>query len=688
MAHPFWFNRMVEYWSMPLNLDLIDLVRRARIQLVQAGTFGPQFYSLADDPEADRRWVGMPLVGVRENLAHAERMINGVQEAGARFIGQMSMSWHYGDHETNKGLFGVWDTLWTDDLLGPAPCADPSIAQERMPDGSLRCRPIEGRPYRAYSGCLSNPHWAAILKPMIRKAIELGVDGLMVHHNFTAFCGCSYCQADVRARFRQAFDETDLSALFGTSDLEEIEDLFNPRSGCPESVKQRAADAIGRWEHERRKRVFDELYLTFGRSLKPDLMLAQWYHKYNFKPRDERSFLPSGLWAKDEDYIWYSQGGHKGMSLIRHGYLTDMGLPARFIYAAGGGRPFVINKYDYRRFRLSIAEAGANHGAAPAFHWAPQEEAAYNLGEYTGPLIRYHQFLADHDDLIRGAKPASQAALVYPRRAELAGEGDALDALKRLGRILEDHHLLFEIILDEQLTDRCGDFELLMLPNIKRLTMEETACIRRFVAKGGKLVMTGDTGALQPDGQPHETSPFSSWQIAPLEHTWGRITTERDGRILHIPTAPWKPEDIDVTPDLTLPLYPLPDQDPFGQAFMKDLNTLLDPLMLDTDAPWFVRVRAWQTADKDAFVLHWVNYQQDEDTDIEVPIPTGTFLVDYAIPPGYNVDHIEWRYPEMREPVTLPHEVHGARVRFTIPGVIVYGLSVMYVAPKHIEDHP
>ena len=50
----FWFNRMAEHWVVPQRLDLVEHVRRGRLQVVQTGTFGPQFYGLADDPEVDR----------------------------------------------------------------------------------------------------------------------------------------------------------------------------------------------------------------------------------------------------------------------------------------------------------------------------------------------------------------------------------------------------------------------------------------------------------------------------------------------------------------------------------------------------------------------------------------------------------------------------------------------------------
>ena len=682
MTGTFWFNRLVQYWSIPLNLDLADLVKRARIQVVQAGTFGPQFYGLADDPEVERHWAGMPLIGIRDNLAMAENLIHEIQDAGALFVGQMSMSWHYGDHETGKGLFGAWETVWKDDLLGPPPCPDPSAGQERLADGSLRAWPIEGRPYRAYCGCVCNPHWIATLKPMVSKAIALGMDGLMVHHNFATFCKCDFCRKYLCAHLEQTFDNQELRTIFGTQELEEVEDLFTPHPACSAALKAQMELAVQKVIHRRRKEAFDEIFIDYGRSLKPDLLLAQWYHKYDFKPIDERSLLPNDLWAKDEDYIWYSQGGHKGMSAIRHGYLADMGLPARFTHAAGGGRPFVINKYDSRRLRLSIAEAGANHAAAPAFHWGPQEAPSYILEEYTAPIIRYHRFLADHDALLHPAAPWSQVALVYPRRAEAEGETDALESLKRLGRLMEDDHVLFDIIQDGQILDRIRSYNAVVLPNIRRMSREEGDSVRDFVAAGGNLVIAGETGSCQNDGRPYEKCLFSDWHTQPFGGAQAGIATHGAGRILPVSDTPWTPERVDVGNGITLPLYPLRDQDPFGQAFFADLKRLLEYLWLKTDAPWFVRVRAWRPVSCEAVVLHWVNYQQDEASDIEVPRPVGPVWVDCKTPPGYEVDRVEWRYPEMSETTVLSHTISGSQVQFTIPHLIVYGLSVIYLRKK------
>lgn len=353
------------------------------------------------------------------------------------------------------------------------------------------------------------------------------------------------------------------------------------------------------------------------------------------------------------------------MSRIERGYLADMGLPARYILAAGGGRPFIVNKYDARRLRLSIAEAAAHGAASLAFH-QPQMylgDAELSKEEYFAPVVRYHRFIADREELYHPARPWSQVALVYPRRAELENEGDSLDALKRLGKVLEDGHLLFDIILDEQLTARGGEYAGLILPGVRRLTGEECGWLEQFAAGGGRLVLAGENGTLDPQGRERPQ---------PLSEIAGE-------QALRLPDGPWAPEEREVQEGVRLSVYPPLDEDAFGQGFRGDLEKLLGGSWLRTDAPWFVRVRAWRPEGLRAVVLHWVNYLQDEETIIEVPCPVGPVQVECAVPAGKRVGRVEWLYPEMREPVVLPHEIKDGRACFAIPRLIAYGLSVLHL---------
>ncbi len=504
------------------------------------GNFGPDFYSLAEDAGVARSWAGMPLVGLAANRELAADLIPKIQEAGARVVGQLSMTMHFGDHEKGLGLFGsIWDRIWTSDLLGSAPCAD-----------------------------------------HLRRLLREG----------------------------GAFSTAELRMLFHGAELEEVETPLSPWLDGPPDLLDRYKGTLRKAAARLRKAAFDEVLITHGRSVRPDLLLAQWYHKYDLREDDERGPLPASLWAKGENYLWYSQGPYKWGSSIDQGYLADMGLPARFMHAAGGGRPFVVDKYDYRRWRVWSAEAAAHGGAALAYHAGPprpeqEDQSRIAPEDYYGPVIRYQRFMLEHEHLLHPATPWSQVALVYPRRAEREGDPACLDALKRLGEWLEDGHMLFDILLDEQLTARAGAYETLILPEVRRLSRAELELLERHVAAGGSLVLTGATGLLDVEGRSHSPGPLKTWRMPP-----------GSGRVLYLPEGPWKPEKISIRTlgGVEMPVYPRLHNDSFGRAFMDELEGLGGGKALRTDAPWFVRVRAWRPEGERALVLHWINYLQDE----------------------------------------------------------------------------
>ncbi|HJP30998.1 MAG: hypothetical protein QF689_17880 [Candidatus Latescibacteria bacterium] len=666
----FWFNRLIEYWTLPEPGQVLDHVRRGHVQVVQMGNFGPDFYSLADDPDVHRSWAGMPAVGVEANLERAADLIPKVQAAGARVVGQLSSTLHYGDHETGLGLFGdVWDRMWTPALLGDSPAESVSAALALETSGEPARRAINGRPYYSYRGCISNPAWQDTLKAMVRKGIDLGLDGFNTTHNYEGFCGCGHCAGTIRACMADTFSEAELHSLFSV-DLEVAEDLRQPLDCAPADLRRRYLSILEQAAARRRKDAFDAVFLEYGRSLRPGLLAAQWYHKYGMRVNDERAALPADLWGRGEDYIWYSQGPHRWGSSIEQGYIADMGLNARHMHAAGGGRPFVINKYDYRRWRVWAGEAAAHGAASPCYHAGPpypdQEETTRIAPEdYYGPIIRYQRFLAEHEDLLHPARPLSQVGLVYPRRAEREQEADYLDALKRIAEWLEDAHVLYDILFDDQLTARAGDFPALILPDIRRLSDDEIGAVRRHVAGGGGLVVAGATGTLAVDGSTREQDP---------------IFLSTTGSVFCWESTDWQPQTVPIRTlqgDPEMPVYShLPD-DAEGRRLIDATEGVCGGFWLHTDAPWSVRTRAWQDEGSTAIPVHWINYRQDEAAAIEVPIPVGPIKVDLQLPDDAQVDRVEWCYPEMKEAVLLDFESAEGCVTFEIPRLIVYGMSVI-----------
>lgn len=666
----FWFNRLIEYWTLPTPEQILEHVRRGHVQVVQMGNFGPDFYSLADDASVERSWAGMPAIGIQPNLALAAELIPQVQAAGARVVGQLSSTLHYGDHETGLGLFGdAWDTMWTPDILGPAPNSTISNCLALEPSGELSRRAMEGRPYFSYRGCISNPAWLDILKAMVRKGIELGLDGFNTTHNYEGFCGCAFCADTIRAHMRQRFSEDELVSLF-PGGIDTAHDARLPADSAPSELQHRFLVVLEQAAARRRKDAFDEVFISYGRSLRPDLLAAQWYHKYGMRVNDERAALPVELWARDEDYLWYSQGPHRWGSSIEQGYLADMGLNARHMHAAGGGRPFVINKYDYRRWRVWAAEAAAHGAASPCYHAGPpypaQEETTRIAPEdYFGPIIRNQRFLFEHEDLLHPATPLSQVGIVYPRRAEREGEVDYLDCLKRIAEWLEDAHVLYDILFDDQLAKRANDFYTLILPDVRRLADEDIAALREHVGRGGGLVVAGATGTRHVNGTRRSIDPLLARSVADSVFVWDSTDWQPTTKVIH--TLPGQPE---------MPVYSRLADDSAGRQLLAGIEAVTGGFLLQTDAPWSVRVRAWQPMGTPAIVVHWINYHQDEAAAIEVPIPTAPIHVQLQRGAGL-VDSVEWRYPEMKEPVQLPFTQSGKAVEFTIPRLIVHGMSVI-----------
>ena len=387
---------------------------------------------------------------------------------------------------------------------------------------------------------------------------------------------------------------------------------------------------------------------------------------------DERAGLPADLWGRGEDYIWYSQGPHRWGSSIEQGYIADMGLNARHMHAAAGGRPFVINKYDYRRWRIWAAEAAAHGGASPCFHAGPprlegEETTRIAPEDYFGPVIRYQRFVAEHEDLLHPASPISQFGLVYSRRAEREGEEDYLDALKRISEWLEDAHVLYDLLFDDELTERADEFPTLILPDIRRLADTEIDAVQRHVEAGGALVVAGATGTMDADGRAREPHPLFTGSTGSV-FRWE--STDWQPEIKKLRTLPGEPE---------MPVYPHLSEATEGQALISRLDELCGGFWLRTDAPWSVRARAWRAEDVAAIPVHWINYHQDEATAIEIPIPTGPIRADLRLSKGARVSRVEWVYPEMKEPLLLDYQVTDGRVSFDIPRLIVYGISVIRI---------
>ncbi len=445
------FTRMIAHWAEYADPDYLKFVEDARPEVCQIGFYGGHFYSLVHTPQYKGYPAHFPVQGLTECGSWFEKRNADIQERGAKVIGHFNVTFLVGEPESKegpRGFFKFYNEGWDDKELGPRPVADPLKLLARNADGT----PMASKQYsignmREYTACLNNPHWRAVLKAWAKRGIERGVDGYMINYFYRHNCLCEYCQTGFRGYLADRFTAEQMRDRFEIAEVKthkfsEIVGWHDPKQSTP------LRREMLRWSQISCKQAFDEVFVKHARTLKAGLLLGQWNHLGDFNQinGDERCMLPSELWGRDEDYLWYSTGGAAHFTDLAEGILGEGTLQARYIRGAFDNKPFTLGKYESTRIRVAIAELAANGGAAMGFYTRFKDPQA------RAEIVRYYRFLEKHDTVYRGNRSHAEVLLLYPRSKVHEGDVAALAAFKQMGRKLLDQHVLFDVLPDAQLT--------------------------------------------------------------------------------------------------------------------------------------------------------------------------------------------------------------------------------------------
>ena len=443
-----WFNTLVAHWTDYGTPEYLDFLAEAKPEIAQVGFYGVTFYSVAHTPFGKGYPAHFPVQGTKECSDWFARLNREVHARGVRVVGHFNMTFILGDPEKKAGFFEWYDKGWDEATFGPKPCVDPVEMLQKDAAGKLiatHSYKIGGWP--EYHGCLNNPKWRACLKAMAKSAIERGVDGLIANYFYRRDCMCEFCVAGFRKHLDAGFSAAELRERFGIADIKthqftEIHSWHDPKQTNPFRM------ASLRWSQIALKEAFDDVLLRYGRSLKPDLMIAQWNHLGGLHAisGDERCALPGEMWGRGEDYLWYSTGAAACQTDLAKGDLGDGTLQLRYIRGAFGPKPFVLGKYEQTRMRATVAEGIANGGGAMGFY------ARFNEPSGREALSSYFRFTREHRDFYEGAQPAAELLLLFPRSAIHAGELAPLERFRVLGRRLIREGYAFDIVPDDLLS--------------------------------------------------------------------------------------------------------------------------------------------------------------------------------------------------------------------------------------------
>ena len=447
---PLEFTTMIAHWAKYTEPEYLDFVREARPELAQIGFYGAHYWSLGHTKHGQGYPGHFPKIGLKENRAWFAQRNRDLRKLNTLVIGHFNIEFLVGDPkhaEGPRGFFKFYHELWDEKTLGPKPVKDPLDLLEKNADGT----PLSNNNYsiggmKEYWACLNNPHWRTVLKAWVRHGIAAGVDGFMINYFYRHNCLCQHCQEKFRGYLGERFEAHELIP-FGINNLAqhrftEIGAWHDPKESTPYKREQLRFSQIAT------KECFDEVFVKYGRSLKPGLIVGQWNHLGRFGQinSDERCLLPKELWAKDEDYLWYSTGGSAFYTDLKNGYLGEGTLHSRYIRGATGGKPFTLGKYEGTRIRATIGELIANGGAPMGFYTRYTDPNARKV------ITQYYQFIRRHDRIYRRNQPAAANVLLFPRTAVHAGNVEAVQQFLKLGDRLLDRHVLFDILPDDLAT--------------------------------------------------------------------------------------------------------------------------------------------------------------------------------------------------------------------------------------------
>lgn len=442
------FQRMVAHWSDYGDPGYLDFIDAARPQVAQIGFYGAHFWSLAHTPQYAGYPAHFPVQGLKECGEWFERMNGELHRRKVLVVGHFNIKFLVGDPdgpEGPRGFFKFYRDLWDERELGPKPAADPLDFVEKNADGTPLIASKYGIGKMAeYWGCLANPKWRAVLKAWAKRGIERGVDGYIINYFYRHDCRCEHCERGFRAYLADRFTPEQLRERFDVADLKthrfaEIVAWHKPEESTP------LRREMLRYSQIANKEAFDDVFVRYARSLKPDLILAQWNHLSNFRQidGDERCLLPADRWGRDEDYLWYSAGAYGVQTDLATGLLGELTLQCRYLRGAFDDKPFTMGKYEAVRTRAAIAELAANGGAPMGFYTRFVDPLARD------EIVRYYNFLEKYDVLYRANRPYAEAVLLYPRSFVHQGDLGPRDAFLALGRKLLDAHVLFDVLPDD-----------------------------------------------------------------------------------------------------------------------------------------------------------------------------------------------------------------------------------------------
>lgn len=387
---------------------------------------------------------------------------------------------------------------------------------QRAIDGSLK--PYEGAQYYRWRPCFNHLQFRSYVKRAVRVGLEeVGLDGFNFDNCLSGPCYCDRCTAGFRTWLAKRYPQP--RSLFGLAGFEHVRQPPAPAKAV--QIHDPLVRAWIRWRCEYLGQFVQEI-ADHARSLRGDVILmANPAHPCGAGDTAMRSVWP--VWVGRHLNLMITENANSPeiagdllVSQIRaHKNAAAIGYRAvPTTWAEGQGRdksPDVALRLPQTgtEIELQVAEAAAN-GGVPGANWATRalgsgDRMRIDRPEFSQALGRSLGFVRQHQTLVAAGRPVDEVAVLHAFPA-LAFNGQyAMDQLAAAEEVLIRGGFSWSVVFDDDLR-RLDSCSVLVLAGQSHLGAATCAAVKRFVDRGGAVVMLGDNGLYDDEGRLNEAN--------------------------------------------------------------------------------------------------------------------------------------------------------------------------------------
>ena len=475
---------------------------------------------------------------------------------------------------------------------------------QRKADGSLS---TWGGAYYRLAPCINSPEFIRYLKKAIGYgAREIGLDAFHFDNSYAGPCYCPRCKKLFRAYLAKNIrDKARMSFL----DFSRVE--IPPYNDQAAMVRDPLYQEWIRFRVERLSATWCEIY-RHVKSINPELGVITnpgfprspaWanrlsLHPYDFGRSTDFTFAENGNYPclRDKNLITqiraYKAAESAGYRVIPTAWLSDK---------AGNTRcPDTGREVD-----LSLAEAAAFGGIAGTT-WALRATAPHRMvidrPALAPALGKFNAFLERNSALYAGAVTDSPVAMLHSFDSFAFQSETACQRFMGLEQSLIESGVPYGVLFAEQL-EKIGRYQLVIVAGQVCLSDEILARLRDYVRRGGKLVVTAESGALDENGLQREINGFD-----------GILNGKTAVRL----PAPCKAEKImDSVKWIYTQVVSVPEDGPALAGLVRKM--LGDKLPFQISSPAGV-IANWTKLPDGRRVLHLINYNNNSGKKIDVTV--------------------------------------------------------------------